>query len=306
MRIVLPLAALLILLPLGVLPAASQAITKPEPPPAVTYSRTDLSAPAKELFGRTPNPYPAKRAASFGGYARGCLSGGVALPIDGTHWQVMRLSRNRNWGHPAMIEMLQRFAAQVPAVTSWPGILVGDISQPRGGPMLTGHASHQIGLDADIWLTPMPATRFTSHERETVFATNVVADDWNDINPALWTKDHFAIIKLAAKQPNVERLFVNPAIKKALCREEKQDRSWLATVRPMYGHNYHMHIRLKCPKGQTGCTPQTPPPRNDGCGEELAWWFSDEARKPKKPAKPAPPMTLAQLPNACRAVIAQP
>ena len=70
-------------------------------------------------------------------------------------WQVMRLSRNRNWGHPKLVAFLERLAEKAKKV-GWNGLLVGDMSQPRGGPMLTGHASHQVGLDADIWLTPMP------------------------------------------------------------------------------------------------------------------------------------------------------
>ena len=32
--------------------------------------------------------------------------------------------------------------------------------------MITGHESHQIGLDADIWLTPMPNRLLTCKERE--------------------------------------------------------------------------------------------------------------------------------------------
>ena len=64
----------------------------------------------------------------------------------------MRLSRNRNWGHPKLVEFLERLSAKG-AKVGWPGLLVGDMAQPRGGPMLTGHASHQVGLDADIWLT---------------------------------------------------------------------------------------------------------------------------------------------------------
>src|SRR5271156_2192170 len=53
------------------------------------------STPAKELFGRKPTPFPGP-ARSIGGYADGCLAGGVPLPIDGPAWQGMRLSRNRN------------------------------------------------------------------------------------------------------------------------------------------------------------------------------------------------------------------
>ena len=87
-----------------------------------------------------------------------------ALPINGETWQVMRLSRNRNWAHPDLVALLERLAAKARKDAGWPGILVGDMSQPRGGPMLTGHASHQVGLDADIWLTPMP-NRQLSRER---------------------------------------------------------------------------------------------------------------------------------------------
>ena len=97
---------------------------------------------------------------------RGDLAGAEALPVDGPSWQVMRLNRNRNWGHPALIDYLEKLARDVPRINGWPGLLVGDMSQPRGGPMLTGHASHQIGLDADVWLTPMPKGRLDREQRK--------------------------------------------------------------------------------------------------------------------------------------------
>src|SRR5262245_17274203 len=123
--------------------------------------------PAKQMFGA--QTLPALGAPqSDGYYAKGCLAGGVALPEDGPTWQVMRLSRNRRWGHPHMIGLLEKLSRDAYAKAGWNGLLVGDISQPRGGPMLTGHASHQVGLDADIWLTPMPKRRFTAEQRETV------------------------------------------------------------------------------------------------------------------------------------------
>ena len=143
----------------------------------------------------------------------------------------MRLSRNRNWGHPRLIETLEKLAHKVPKISKWHGLLVGDISQPRGGPMLTGHSSHQIGLDADIWLTPMPDRMLSRNEREDMSATNVVAADKRDVDPARWTPSHGAVIRAAAEIADVERIFVNAAIKKALCREAKGDRSWLRKVR---------------------------------------------------------------------------
>jgi len=146
---------------------------KPLPPLA---NPADPSLPAKQVFGRALTPIEAK-ARSIGHYWRGCLAGAKALPVDGEAWQVVRLSRNRMWGNPAMIAFLERFSRKAKAEGVWNGILVGDISQPRGGPMLTGHASHQVGLDADIWLTPMPNHTLSREEREEMSAVNMVTED---------------------------------------------------------------------------------------------------------------------------------
>ena len=251
----------------------------PKPLPALA-NPADPHLGAKQLFGRAIEPAEL-RAQSVGFYSRGCLAGAEALPITGSAWQVVRLSRNRNWGHPALIAFLERFAKRASEVTGWPGILVGDISQPRGGPMLNGHASHQIGLDADIWLTPMPDHVLSTAEREMMSATNVVRADKRDVDPAKWTPAHLALIEAAAEQPEVERIFVNPAIKKAICRQATGDRSWLDKVRPMFGHNYHFHVRIACPAGETACQPQVPVPPGDGCDASLAWWFKEQVLHPR-------------------------
>jgi penicillin-insensitive murein endopeptidase len=244
------------------------------------------------------------QARSIGFYSRGCLAGAIALPVDGETWQVMRLSRNRNWGNPAMISFLERFSKKAARQGIWPGILVGDISQPRGGPMLTGHASHQVGLDADIWLTPMPDRTLTRGEREEMSAVNMVTDDGLGVDPAHWTSRQAGIIKAAAEEPEVERIFVNAAIKKALC-ETARGAPWMTKVRPYWGHNYHFHVRIACPVGETACQPQEPVPPGDGCDKALAWWFTDEALHPAVDpnAKPKPPLTLAQMPPECRQVV---
>jgi len=262
--------------------------------------------PAKQLFGaaRTPANMEVR---SIGSYARGCLAGAIALPVNGPTWQVMRLSRNRNWGTPVLVDFLERLAGAAPTV-GWSGLLVGDIAQPRGGPMLTGHASHQIGLDADIWLTPMPERTLTVAERETMSAVSMLGKDGKSVDPAIFGKRQMAILKLAASQPEVARIFVNPAIKKALCERAAGDRGWLRTVRPWWGHDFHFHVRLQCPAGDPACKPQEPPPPGDGCGAELDGWFKppEEPPKPTKPAKPKPPLTLTDLPPACSQVLVAP
>ena len=264
---------------------------------------------AKELFGRKVLP-AAMPSRVIGFYAKGCIAGAEALPINGDTWQVMRLSRNRNWAHPELVKLLERLSANAHKDAGWPGILVGDMSQPRGGPMITGHASHQVGLDADIWLTPMPNRQLSPGEREEMSAVMMVRRDRLDIDPHVWTPGHLAVIRDAAQERRVQRIFVNAAIKKALCREATGDRSWLSKVRPMYGHDYHFHIRMKCPSGNGECESQPDPTEGEGCrAADLAYWFKDSVihpKPPKQPPKPKPPMTLAQLPAACRPVLSAP
>lgn len=291
----------LILMALPALAQDKGTLTPRELPPLANPA--DPSLPAKELFGRM------REGASYnplaiGSYARGCLAGAKALAINGNSWQVMRLSRNRNWGHPDLIAFLEGFATQVPKVSGWKGILVGDISQPRGGPMLTGHASHQIGLDADIWLTPMPARTLSREERENMSAVMMVRADRKDIDENNWRNDHLNVIRLAAQHPRIERILVNAAIKKALCREATGDRRWLQKVRPNAGHDYHFHVRMKCPAGDDTCAPQEPVVAGEGC--DLDWWFSEAVLNPPKsnrPYKPRPPMRLEALPAECKTVL---
>jgi penicillin-insensitive murein DD-endopeptidase len=263
----------------------------------------DPKLPAKEVFGRALTPAEVQ-SRSIGFYARGCLAGAKALPVDGETWQVMRLSRDRNWGNPAMISFLERFSKKAAREGIWPGILVGDISQPRGGPMMTGHASHQVGLDADIWLTPMPDHTLTRAEREEMSAVNMVTEDGLSVDRAHWTARQAGIIQAAAEEPEVERIFVNAAIKKSLC-ETAHGQPWMTKVRAYWGHNYHFHVRIACPAGDAGCQAQEPVPPGDGCDKSLAWWFTDEALHPyvNPNAKPKPPLTLAQLPPECRQVV---
>src|SRR3981189_512356 len=209
--------------------AQGQGSVDPKPVPALA-NPNDPKLGAKELFGRKVLP-AAMRTRVIGFYAKGCIAGAEALPINGESWQVMRLSRNRHWAHPDLVALLKRLADKAHKDAGWPGILVGDMSQPRGGPMLTGHASHQVGLDADIWLTPMPKRQLSRNEREEMSATNLVRADRLDINPAVWTPTHLLVIRAAAQEPRVERIFVNAAIKKALCREATGARSALADGR---------------------------------------------------------------------------
>jgi penicillin-insensitive murein DD-endopeptidase len=266
------------------------------------------SPPAREIFGHIAQPSP-KPARVIGGYAKGCLAGADPLPIDGPAWQAMRLSRNRNWGYPALVSFVQKLATETKQHDSWNGLLVGDMSQPMGGPMLTGHASHQSGLDVDIWLKQMPARTLTRDERETEAPVSMLAADGQTVDPQVWTESHLKVIKRAASYPQVARIFVHPAIKKALCDGAGTDRGWLTKVHPYWGHHYHFHVRLTCPAGMASCQNQPGHPVGDGCGKEIGGWLKKvkgtikpEPVQPTQPAKPYAPKrstTMAELPSEC-------
>ena len=236
---------------------------KPLPPLA---NPNDPKIGAKELFARKLLP-AAMPTRVIGGYSAGCIAGAAQMPVNGDTWQVMRLSRNRYWGYPDTIALLKRLSVKAHKDAGWPGILIGDIGQPRGGPALSGHASHQIGLDADIWLTPMPDHRLSREEREEMPAVMMVREDRLDVDPKVWTPGHLMMLRDAAQEPGVQRIFVNAAIKKALCRDATGDRSWLTKVRPWYGHDYHFHIRMACPPGSPDCKGQPRQEGGEGCGK---------------------------------------
>lgn len=262
---------------------------------------------AKTAFGAMKLPAAAKPEV-YGFYSKGCFQGGVAIATDGPNWQAMRLSRNRRWGHPRLISVLERLSREG-AEVGWNGLLIGDISQPRGGPMLTGHASHQLGLDADIWFTPMPGKRLSRAEREKVSAISMLKGDSLYVDDRIWTPAHEAILRTAASYKEVERILVHPGIKKKLCDTATGDRSWLRKIRPFWGHNYHFHLRVSCPADSPGCKGQETPPKGEGCDKSLAWWFTDEPwRKSTGPEKPKARdvMTLSALPAACMKVLGEP
>jgi penicillin-insensitive murein endopeptidase len=310
MRVAARLFAILVLVAAGSAVAREKHLIDPTPPGSLNpkplpplKNPDDPATPAKELFARKSTPLPGP-SLSIGGYFDGCLSGATLLPITGPAWQVMRPSRNRNWGNPQLVRFIERFAGNAKKI-GWNGLLVGDMSQPRGGPMRSEHRSHQIGLDADIWFTPMPDHVQSREEREFGEATDVVAPDQLDVDSEVWTPTHAKLIRAAAQDTAVIRILVNPAIKKALCREAGADRAWLFKVRPWYGHAEHFHVQIACPAGSSECKPADPPRVGDGCGHDLDFWFKESTLHPP-PTKPKPALTLADLPPACKQIVKAP
>lgn len=253
------------------------------------------ASPWAKVKATAPGP-----ASAIGGAANGCIAGAEALPAQGEGYVTIRRERNRYYGHPETLDLVRDLGRTL-ARASDRLVMVGDLAQPRGGLMPSSHRSHQNGLDVDIWFTLADSARSARQAHpEGRNPPSMVGADGRSLSPA-WGPEQHLLIKAAAEHPRTDRIFVNPAIKLALCERERGDRAWLRRLRPWRGHDAHFHVRIRCPADSRDCEPQAPLPAGDGCGAELAWWFSEEARQPAKPSKTPPPPP----PAACRALLGE-
>ena len=233
--------------------------------------------------------------------AGGCIQGAVELPPEGLGYETIRASRSHYWGAPSTIAALQLLARQAQQA-GLPTLYMNDISKRYGGPFPGIHASHMTGLDADVWLDTQPKPRLSSTQRDAVEVVSLVAPGGRSIDPNRWSPQHATLIRLASQLPGVDRILVNAAIKKQLCATTTGDRSWLARIRPWYGHAAHMHIHFRCPPGQSECLDQAPPPPGESCDASLQWWF-DQLDAPDRPAAPTAPRVPRPLPAACETIL---
>lgn len=284
---------------------------------AVICATLSFTAPQAQAQPLAKQQFGAKKSASrqipapYGSYARGCVGGAEQLRETGPTWQAMRLSRNRNWGHPETIDFIEKLSGFAAKQPGWKGLYIGDISQPRGGPMLSGHRSHQIGLDIDIWMLPATKLNLSRKARENISSISLRRAKGAFVNDN-WSAQHHAIIRQAARDKRTARIFVFPGAKVRMCNDETGNRKYLRKIRPWYGHHYHFHVRLACPKGSRGCVNQDPPPKGDGCAEAQQWVnniLNPPKPKPRDPNAPAPKKKqrreymLADLPQQCTGVL---
>ncbi len=175
--------------------------------------------------------------------------------------------------------------------------------------MSSHHVSHETGVDVDIWFTLDTVPALPIETRNSIEPPPMVLADQSAIDPARFGPRQVTLLRLAASDPAVDRIFVNPAIKQALCKgyggAGGGDRGWLERVHPWYGHEAHFHVRLKCPAGSPLCLQQPPVPAGDGCDPAIFAWWTQELSKPKPPASTVPP-PQPPLPDACAAVESAP
>jgi penicillin-insensitive murein DD-endopeptidase len=239
-------------------------------------------------------------AESIGEYAAGCLRGAVQLAERGDGFQTMRPQRNRRWGHPALLDFIEKLGQDVKALNAG-DILIGDMGMPRGGPTLSGHASHQTGLDVDIWYF-RAGRKLGEEERRTLNSPLMVVRDFESLTKN-WRPETLSVLRLAASSPLVERMFVDPVIKREACRNFA-GQSWVGKLRPWWAHDDHFHVRLHCQPGSSHCDVQDPVPPGDGCDKTLDEWFTAESRAKAKDLRehPSPP-EMPKLPALCQEVL---
>jgi len=242
-------------------------------------------------------------AVAIGGPANGCIAGARALPATGTGFVSIRRHRKRYYGHPDTVRLVGYLGRALSKHTR-KLMMVGDLSQPRGGLMLSMHRSHQNGMDVDIWFRLAGSARSAnSRYPEGRNPGSMVAPGGLALSRD-WGRHQQFLLKATTNHPRVDRILVNPVIKRALCRSKKGNRRWLRKLRPWWGHDAHFHIRLKCPKGSSRCRQQSALPAGNGCGRSLAWWFSEEARTP--PKKPKKKRARPRIPAACKSLLSKP
>jgi penicillin-insensitive murein endopeptidase len=234
----------------------------------------------------------------IGAYGGACLAGAVALPLDGPGYQAVDASRRRHFGHPALVGFIADLGRAV-AAGHLGTMLVGDMAQPRGGPMSFGHVSHQGGLDVDVWfrldVSPLPVAK-----RDGIPQPSVVDAATGRIDPHRWTERHARLVHLAAIDPRVSRVFVGAAIKRDLCERSWPERGWLNRVRPWPGHDDHLHVRLRCPPDSPGCIGQPALPAGEGCAAaDLELALARERAQGRRPY----PEPNRVLPPACATVL---
>jgi len=246
---------------------------------------------------------------SIGTGSAGCLQGAESLTPDGPGFHVMRISRRRFYGHPALIQALREISAE--AYQAKLGtLLIGDLSQPRGGPSNSNHVSHQSGLNVDLWIqqaedfaqTGVTPTGLSLDARENFYARSVLFSDRLELNPSFWSDKKTELLKKIASRKDLDRVLVSPAIKKFFCERfnSPENISWMSKIRPWYGHDDHFHLTFKCPENDLLCVPPKPVVQDNACDATLEWWWSEEARQVKEAPAEKPSVTL---PERCNEVL---
>ncbi|MFZ3229537.1 MAG: penicillin-insensitive murein endopeptidase [Pseudobdellovibrio sp.] len=147
-------------------------------------------------------------------------------------------------------------------------LFVSDISKPKGGLItklskksgknIRVHASHQIGIDADLgYPTANGTTKFP-------VVVNMASGQYDAASFSI--AKTYALFKFAFTQSDikVDRIFADKKIKKVLCdyakakgelsgKDKEVVQELFKTIEHIDGHGDHFHLRLKCSDADPAC-----------------------------------------------------
>jgi murein endopeptidase len=166
---------------------------------------------------------------------RGRLVRGVQLPAEAEAWvtwdPILHRVPNRAWRRHGtdrlvltVVTVLEDFRVAHPGA---PRVLVGDLSRPRGGSFGRrfgglGHASHQNGLDVDVYYPRLD--RLERAPRKPAQVDRALAQDLVDRFVAAGARLVFTGPNLGLRGPN-------------------------RIVEPLVHHDDHLHVRLPRSQG---------------------------------------------------------
>jgi penicillin-insensitive murein DD-endopeptidase len=190
----------------------------------------------------------------------GALRGGLALR-ERPYLRIKRGSEERTWGHPVLLQLVSRGARAAAFAVPGSVALVGDLSARDGG-ALSGHASHQVGRDADVAFLvadgqghPVALERFESFGADGRSLEN--SDHFFDTyRNWLMLREWLGDLRVAATH-----VFVSAELRDLLLDYGRQSPDFARLVplaarvlHPHPAHADHFHLRIACPTDQTaGC-----------------------------------------------------
>jgi murein endopeptidase len=189
-----------------------------------------LATPTRFVSSPQPQPEPKleirwRDSRALGTPGAGGLVKGVQLPVESSRfftWDpVLRRTPNRawrRWGTDELVRVVVRVArAFAKAYPEAPRLGIGDLSLPAGGYFGPKHATHQNGLDVDVYYP-----RLDRRERPPRSAAQV------DLRLAQDLVDRF----LAA---GATVIYVGP---------NTPLRGPPSIVQPLWNHDNHLHVRI--------------------------------------------------------------
>lgn len=186
---------------------------------------------------------------------------------NGSFFKLLAPAKKRFYGTFEMGSLLKFLGEFVRSKLKNSGLVVGDVSQEKGGAIYSlnpktkkyelAHSGHEAGMDADV--------AYMVAKNSLIF-NSVLGKEAGKLDPDFLIKDQWELFKVGYQTGLVDITFLDEKIKGALCKmalqnneisSYKDEKSFagqvLSRLIPWPGHHHHFHLRMKCSKNQPRC-----------------------------------------------------